>query len=619
MFCGPRTPPWVYFPNTRIGAPNPLSQLTTHPQVHDPTTLFSAQEAAANEKALKRASGDSLLYDLLEAALHVRSSHNLVLLSDAYHFAERTYRSEVRRSGKPLIEHTLAVAKILIDINVGSTTVAAGLLHEAIDEKARALPSLREEFGEEIATLVEGIGKIKDNIFHAPEEARAEHFRTILLALAEDLRVVLIKFADRLHNLRNLDELDAETQQRMAIESRDIYAPLAHRLGIARLRWEMEDLCLKWIEPEAYASIRDKILLKRQEREAFIEEVREPIQNAVTAAGIDVSIAGRPKNFFSIHKKMRRRGIGFDEIYDLMALRIIVGSVQECYTVLGIVHSIYTPVMARFKDFIATPKANRYQSLHTTIISPQNIMVEVQIRTWEMHQTSEVGIAAHWRYKEGGDKPTELDAHMPWLRGLLEWERETPDPLEFLEDLKIDLFPDEIYVLTPDGDPIQLPSDATPVDFAFAIHTDLGLHCSAARVDGRSAPLHLPLHTGSRIEVIPSDEARPVPHWLDFVQSRKARAQIRRYLRDSLAADAEWPRSIAVEIAGSDREGLLMDITRTVSDLDISILEGRVSTRDGQVGDRFVVSVPGQAAYDALFVELANVPGVDRVRDVTGT
>jgi guanosine-3',5'-bis(diphosphate) 3'-pyrophosphohydrolase len=594
-----------------------LTQLSSDPRTHDTAPLFNAREAAANEKALKRASGDPVLYSLLEAALSVRPTHNLVLLSDAYHFAERTYRTVVRRSGKPLIEHALAVARILIDINLGSTTVAAGLLHEAVDEKTRPLPSLREEFGDEIASLVEGVGKIKDNVFQAPQETRAEHFRTILLTLAEDLRVVLIKFADRLHNLQNLEELDPETQHRMAIESRDIYAPLAHRLGIARIRWEMEDLSLKWIEPEAYASIREKIFLKRQEREAFIEEVRKPILSAVTATGIDVSIAGRPKNFFSIHKKMQRRAIGFEEIHDLLALRIIVGSVQECYTVLGIVHSVYTPVMARFKDFIATPKANRYQSLHTTIISPQNVMVEVQIRTWDMHQTSEVGIAAHWRYKEGGDKPTELDEHMPWLRGLLEWERETTDPLEFMEDLRIDLFPDEIYVLTPDGDPIQLPLDATPIDFAFAIHTDLGLKCAAARVDGRSVPLHTPLRTGSRVEVIPSDRARPEPQWLDFVQSRKARAQIRRFLRDS-QTEAAWPRSISVEIQGADRDGLLMDITRAVSALNISIIEGRVSTRDGQIGDRFVVSIPDRSAYDTLFGELGAIAGIEKVQDVTG-
>ncbi len=595
-----------------------LTQLTTYPSIDEAATLFSAQDAAANEKALKRASGDPILYSLLEAALAVRSSHNLVLLSDAYHFAERTYRAERRRSGKPLIEHALAVARILIDMNIGSTTVAAGLLHEALDEKTRPLPSLREEFGDEIATLVEGVGKIKDNIFRAPQEARSEHFRTMLLTLAEDLRVVLIKFADRLHNLRHLEELDDETQQRMALESRDIYAPLAHRLGIARIRWEMEDLSLKWLEPEAYADIRDRILLKRQEREAFLEEVREPILEAVNATGIETSIAGRPKNFYSIHKKMLRRQIGFEEIYDLMALRIIVGSVQECYTVMGIVHSVFRPVMARFKDFIATPKANRYQSLHTTIISPQNIMVEVQIRTWDMHQTSEVGIAAHWRYKEGGDKPTELDQHMPWLRGMLEWERETTDPLEFMEDLKIDLFPDEIYVLTPDGDPVQLPRDATPIDFAFAIHSDLGLRCAAARVDGRSAPLHSLLQTGSRVEVIPSDDVRPEAQWLDFVKSRKARTQIRRHLRDRLA-EADWPRTIVIEILGSDRDGFLLDVTRIVSGLDISILEGRVSTRDGQVGDRFVVSVPGQVAYDSLFKDLRALGGIEEVRDATGT
>lgn len=591
---------------------------TTHQTLglHPPTTLFNARTAAANERALKRASGDAILSDLLGAAIQVRPSHNLVLLSDAYHFAERVYRSVRRRSGKPLIEHALAVAHILIDINLGSTTVAAGLLHEAVDENGRPLEALRQEFSKEITSLVAGAGKIKDLHFQAPQEARAEHFRTMLLALAEDLRVVLIKFADRLHNLRYLDELDAETRHKMALESRDIYAPLAHRLGIARIRWEVEDLCLKWLEPEAYASIRDKIYLKRDERESFIQEVRKPIVKAFAAAGIETNIDGRPKNFYSIHKKMRRRGIGFEEIYDLMALRIIVNTEPECYTAMGIVHSIYTPVMARFKDFIATPKSNMYQSLHTTIISSRNIMVEIQIRTWDMHRTSEVGVAAHWRYKEGADKPSDLDHRMPWLRSLLEWEDKTTDPGEFLEELRVDLFTDEIYVLTPDGDPIQLPLDATPVDFAFAIHTDVGLSCAAARVDGRAAPLGSTLSTGSRVEIITDANAHPQPEWLEFVRSRKAREKIRRYIRESLG-DSGWPRRIVIEIHGADREGFLFDVTRVTASLDIPILEGHVTTIDGLVADRFALHVPSQATYTELLEIVRALDGVDSISDVT--
>ena len=563
-----------------------------HPteQVFYTVSSMEPQIDSRNRIALEHASGNALLHDLLQTALSIRPTHNLTLVADAYHFAERTFRDTKRRSGKPLIEHAVAVARILVNTNLGSTTVAAGLVHEAV-ENGLALPALREEFGDEIADLVEGVDKLKDLTFQAPQEKLAEQYRKTLIALAEDIRVVLIKFADRLHNVRFIEELDEQTRTRMALESRDIYAPLAHRLGLARIRWELEDLSLKALEPEQYQLIKKKIYLRRNERERLIEEVCGPLRQSIENSGVVATLSGRPKNFYSIYKKMIRRGISFEEIYDLMALRIIVENVHDCYTVLGLVHSVYTPVMARFKDFIATPKSNMYQSLHTTIISPSNVMMEVQIRTQEMHRTSEVGIAAHWRYKEGGDRPSDLDEHMPWLRSLLDWESETQDPEEFIEDLKFDLFPDEIYVLTPNGDPIQLPFGATAVDFAFSVHTDLGLHCSEARVDGRITPLSTALQTGNRIEILSSPDATPEANWLNFVRSRKARAHIRRWLREQEEAEQGFPKVVELHVESADREHLLLDIAATISNMGISIINADLTTDEDRVSDRFTLRV----------------------------
>ncbi len=478
-------------------------------------------------------------------------------------------------------------------------------------EGGSAFSRLVKVFGDEITDLVEGVDKLKDLTFQAPKEELAEQYRKTLIALAEDIRVVLIKFADRLHNMRFVDELDERTQTRMSLESRDIYAPLAHRLGLAMIRWELEDLSLKTLEPEHYATIKQKIFLRRKERENLIEEVCRPLEEAIQRAGVVAALSGRPKNFYSIYKKMIRRRISFEEIYDLMALRIIVQSLQDCYTVLGIVHSLYTPVMARFKDFIATPKSNKYQSLHTTIISSSNVMMEVQIRTQEMHQTSEVGIAAHWRYKEGADNPSDLDEHLPWLRSLLEWESETQDPEEFIEDLKFDLFPDEIYALTPNGDPVRLPFGATPLDFAFAIHTDLGLHCSEVRVDGRIVSLDTVLQTGNRVEIIPSTNACPAESWLNSVCSRKARAHIRRWLREQEEAAQDFPREVELRVEASDRNNLLSDIVAAISNLGISVLSAELSTDHGRVADRFTLRIKSADALKHLQARVQQIANIE--------
>ncbi len=470
--------------------------------------------------------------NLLQTAQQSRFNHDFTLLTSAYEFAQKAHQGNHRISKEPYINHALSVANILIELNQDTATVVAGMLHDTIGHGSATLETIETQFGERIARLVDGVTKIKDLSYQSPEDEQVENFRKMFLSMVRDLRVILIKFSDRLHNMRTLEPLPPETRTRMAQESLDIYAPLAHRLGIARIRWELEDLALKWLDPESYRSIQEKINLKRHEREAYIEQVCTPLLKAINDAGIQADISGRPKNFYSIHKKMQYLGKAFDEIYDLLALRIQVNTVPECYHALGLVHSMFTPVMARFKDFVATPKSNMYQSLHTTVIGPRRLMLEVQIRTFEMHQTAEVGIAAHWLYKEGKQKNSDIDRHMTWLRSLLEWQAETSDPQEFIEDLKIDLFPHEIYVFTPKGDLISLPEGATPVDFAYSVHTEVGNRCVGAHIDNQMVPLSTPLETGQTVSVVTSPHQRPHRDWLSFVKSAKARNCIRRYLRE---------------------------------------------------------------------------------------
>ena len=503
----------------------------------------------AIEAVVERESGFPDLQNLLRSAIDVRPNQNLPLISKAYHFAELAHRNLRRKSGDPAISHAVAVCRILIDLGLDSATAAAGLLHDVVDETDVPLAQIESHFGAEIAGLVDGVSKIKDFSFQSPEAEQAENFRKMLLSMARDLRVVLIKLADRLHNMRTLKFMRPESQERMVYESRDIYAPLAHRLGMSRIRAELEDLSLKWLDPKAYRYIQEKINLTREEREACIEAVRKPLSEALENAGIQADMTGRSKNFSSIYKKMNGRERAFDEIYDLLALRVLVDTVPECYNVLGLVHTMYPPVTARFKDFIATPKSNMYQSLHTTIIGPSGMMLEVQIRTRKMHQTAEVGIAAHWLYKEGKRGPSEMDRHMAWLRSLLEWQRETTSPQEFMDELKVDLFPNEIFVFTPKGDLIQLPEGATPLDFAFAVHTDVGLRCIGSRVDDQMVSLSTPLRTGSTVEVITSPHQRPNRDWLDLVKSARARSRIRRWLREE-----EFSQSVRIGKDILDRE-----------------------------------------------------------------
>ena len=455
------------------------------------------------------------------------------LLTKAFQFSKQAHEGQVRKSGEPYFVHCMEVAKILADLRMDYVTMSGGLLHDVVEDTGITTEEVEDLFGNKIANLVDGVTKISELKLVSTQVRQAENFRKMLLSMVKDIRVILIKFADRLHNMRTLEHLSKEKQRRIAIETREIYAPLAHRLGVARIRWELEDLCLKVLDPEAYSNLVKKISDKREEREIYIRRFTTPIRSALKAAGIVPKITGRPKHFYSIYKKMQDGEKPFDEIYDLLAIRVTVKRVEECYFSLGIVHSHFTPLQDRFKDYIATPKSNMYQSLHTTVIGDEGKMVEVQIRTEEMQRTADVGVAAHWRYKEGKQKDSELDEQLVWLRQILEWQHDIKDPKEFMENLRIDLFQDEVFVFTPKGYLIKLPTGSTPVDFAFAVHSDIGMQCLAAKVNGRIVPLNHQLESGDSIEIITEVQANPNPDWIKFVRTSKARSRINRWLKES--------------------------------------------------------------------------------------
>lgn len=479
------------------------------------------------------------IFDSIKANLS--RNHNTIdfpLLEKAYKFAHDAHAEQLRLSGDPYLIHSLRVAEILADLEMDYITVIGGLLHDVVEDTGVTSQELEEEFSSEIAQLVNGVTKIGELHFSSLEEKQAENFRKMIFSMVQDIRVIMIKFADRLHNMRTIEFMPKIKQQRIALETREIYAPLAHRLGIARIKWELEDLSFKVLNPKEYNDISEKIEGRREERERYIKRIADPIKKELEKVNISAEIVGRPKHLFSIYRKIHIRKVPFEKIYDLFALRILVNRVDECYFALGIVHNFFTPIHERFKDYIATPKSNMYQSIHTTVIGPEGQMVEIQIRTHEMHKTGESGIAAHWRYKEGKAKEDEFDKQLMWLRQVLDWQRDVRDPKEFMEDLKISLFQDEIFVFTPNGDLIKLPRNSTPVDFAFAVHTDLGYHCIGAKVNGKIVPLTSQLKSGDSIEIISSAKQKPNQDWLKYVQTTKARGRIKKWLRESLKEES---------------------------------------------------------------------------------
>jgi GTP diphosphokinase / guanosine-3',5'-bis(diphosphate) 3'-diphosphatase len=457
---------------------------------------------------------------------------DLDLLARAYRFSAKAHEGQSRRNGDPFVTHCVEVAKILAELQLDSTTVATGLIHDVVEDTAFRIEDVEREFGAEIAQIVDGLTKIGHLPMHSTEERQVHNYRKLLVSIAKDARVIIIKLADRLHNMRTLDSLPEDKQHRIAQETMDLYAPLAHRFGMAKMRWELEDLAFKYLEPEEYRKLAKLVAAKRAEREALIAQLKEPLDRVLREAGIpDVEVTGRAKHLWSIHKKMERRERPYDEIYDLLAIRVLVNTVPDCYHALGVIHDGWTPLQERIKDYIGQPKSNGYQSLHTTIFGPGKQLYEIQIRTREQHRTAEFGIAAHWRFKEDSKSQDELDRHLQWFREVLDLQLDAKDPAEFLEFLKLDLYQDEIFVFTPTGDVIQLPRGATPIDFAFAVHTEVGSHCAGAKVNGKIAPLARLLKNSETVEIITSPNAKPSRDWLAHVRTGRARHKIRQWLR----------------------------------------------------------------------------------------
>ncbi|MBD3170065.1 MAG: RelA/SpoT family protein [candidate division Zixibacteria bacterium] len=452
------------------------------------------------------------------------------LVRKAYEFAEKHHTGQFRASGEEYLSHCLKVAFILAEIHMDSTTIAAGVLHDVVEDTPVTLNMIKQEFGSEIAHLLDGTTKLKGIKYPTHLEKQANYYRKMILSMAEDIRVIIIKLADRLHNMRTLDALRESKRRIIAQETHDVYAPIAHRLGMARIKWELEDLSLKYLHPEAYEEIDRKVQMSRREREEYIRSVVNPLYKRLYSDGLKAEITGRAKHYDSIYRKMKRRGKPFEEIYDLLAIRVLTETVRDCYHALGLIHEMWKPVAERFNDYIATPKSNMYQSLHTTVIGPEGRMVEIQIRTHAMHYTAEQGIAAHWLYKEGKQAPDEHDKRIAWIRNILEWQREMTNPEDFMEYLKIDLFLDDIYVYTPRGEIKQMPKGATPIDFAFTIHTDIGLHCVGAKINGRIKPLDTKLENGDEVTIITSPNAHPTQDWLGVARTSRARSKIRKWL-----------------------------------------------------------------------------------------
>ncbi len=454
------------------------------------------------------------------------------LLVRAFRFTDRAHAGQTRSSGEPYVTHVIEVARILADLQLDTATVASALLHDVVEDTTITIADIEREFGAEIAQIVDGLTKISNLPQTSKQDRQAENYRKLLLSIAKDARVILIKLADRLHNMRTLDFLPPDRQRRIAQETRDLYAPLAHRFGMAKVRWELEDLAFKYLEPEEYRTLARLVAAKRAEREELIAQMREPLEKRLQDAGIaDVEVTGRPKHLWSIFKKMQQRDRPYEEIYDLLAIRVIVPNVLECYHSLGVIHDGWTPVQERIKDYIAQPKSNGYQSLHTTVFGPGRQLFEIQIRTRDMHRTADFGIAAHWLYKESSKGADDLDKHLAWFRQVLELQLDAETPGEFLEFLKLDLYQDEIFVFTPTGDVIQLPKGATPLDFAFSVHTQVGAHCSGAKINGRIAPLSRELKNSETVEILTNPNARPSRDWLAHVHTGRARHKIRQWLR----------------------------------------------------------------------------------------
>lgn len=473
-----------------------------------------------------------MLENFIEKIKQYNPYYDLSRIVKAYNFAENAHEGQYRKSGERFFIHPMNVALILAELELDESTIIAGLLHDVVEDTKHTFEDIAREFGEEIALMVDGVTKLGKFTYETKEERQAENLRKMFLAMAKDIRVILIKLADRLHNMRTLKFMNEKKKKEKAMETLEIYAPIADRLGISKIKWEFEDICLRYIDPEGYYDLVEKVAKKRKEREDYINYVVDELDDELDKLNIEYDIYGRPKHFYSIYKKMQYQHKSFEEIFDLTAIRILVDNVRDCYAVLGVVHTKWKPIPGRFKDYVAMPKPNMYQSLHTTVLGPKGEPFEIQIRTHEMHRVAEYGIAAHWKYKEGKTEDEDIDKKLTWLRQLLEWQRELKDPKEFMESLKIDLFTNQVFVFTPKGDVIDLPVGSTPVDFAYKIHSAVGNKCIGAKVNGRIVPLDHKIKTGNIVDILTSNNSNgPSRDWLKFVKSTQAKNKIKQWFK----------------------------------------------------------------------------------------
>jgi guanosine-3',5'-bis(diphosphate) 3'-pyrophosphohydrolase len=467
--------------------------------------------------------------ELLRRMRENRPADNPELVRKAYEFSQKHHAGQTRASGEPYLVHPLGVALVLAEMKMDPVAVAAGLLHDSVEDTSVTIVDIRKEFGEQVAHIVEGVTKISQIDFATREEQQAENLRKMMLAMVDDIRVVLIKLADRLHNMRTLEHLQPERQQKIAKETLEIYGPIAHRLGMGKIRGELEDLGFRYMDPITFEQVHDAVEARRKPGEKFLAGVEQVLRDKLKEAGITAQVESRIKRLFSIHRKLVRQKINVDQVYDLYAMRVITQSVQDCYAVLGIVHHVWRPVPGRIKDFIAMPRPNFYQSLHTSVITEDGTPFEIQIRTEEMHRMAEEGIAAHWKYKDGPVSAQD-EQRLAWLRQVVEWQRDVSDPAEFLSTLKIDLYPEEVYTFTPKGKVVVLPRESTPIDFAYTIHTEVGHSCVGAKVNGRMVPLRHKLHSGDIVEILTQQGHKPSRDWLAAVKSSRARNKIKHWL-----------------------------------------------------------------------------------------
>ena len=549
------------------------------------------------------------LTNILEKVQGYHPRADTDLINKAYVYASRMHDGQTRKSGDAYFTHPVSVADIIADMRLDASSVCAALLHDVVEDCEASIPDIKTVFGEEVAFLVDGVTKLGKVNFASREDRQAESFRKMLVAMARDIRVLLVKLADRLDNMRTLEHMSTAAQERIARETVEIYAPLAGRLGIQWLKAELEDLSFKHLEPEAYAALDEQVKAVAKNTDNYMADVTAKLKKMLLTRGFSVQISGRRKHLYSLHRKMKSSGIGFEQVHDFVAFRVITESVADCYATLGVIHSEWTPVPGRFKDYIALPKSNMYQSLHTTVIGPASRRVEIQIRTHEMHRTADYGIAAHWQYKEhtGGIDPKDA-ARFVWLRQLLEFQKEVADPEEFYESVKVDLFPEDVYVFTPKGDVKTIPRGATPIDFAYAVHSEVGHRCSGARVNGAIVPLRRKLQNGDVVEILTSKNHHPSKDWLEFAITSRARGRIRAYLRTE-------ERKHAIKLG---KELLEKELRKS----DMSLSRFLKSKRSKEVLSHFRVGTPeelyarigiGKLALPTVMEEV--IPSEDTERD----